>query len=223
MHRSAASLLRASMNGTPISLADHQRLVTAMKRTRLEIQSLKRGIEVSLYNIDVLIGVPGRLEMLTRLREQRELVRRAVHPCCVAMLDIDRFKSINDTYGHPTGDCVLVAIAHYIQVHLRPYDMIFRYGGEEFLLCLPDADIEIGCEICDRLRSEMATLAHHVNGGPPFQVTLSVGLAMIEADISVEEAIDHADRALLAAKAAGRNRATVWEPSLSQNQAAEGR
>ena len=121
MHQSAASLLRASMNCTPISLANHQRFVTAMKRTRLEIQSLNREIEISLYNIDVLTGVLGRLEMLSRLCEQRELVLRAVHPCCVAMFDIDRFKSINDTYGHPTGDRVLVAIAHYIQAHLRPY------------------------------------------------------------------------------------------------------
>ena len=76
----------------PISLPDYERYVSALKRTRLEIQTLKRELEVSLYNIDALTGVPGRMEMLVKLREQREFVRRGVHACAVAMLDVDHFK-----------------------------------------------------------------------------------------------------------------------------------
>ena len=138
-----------------------------MKRTRLEIQTLKRELEVSLYNIDALTGVPGRMEMLRKLREQHEFVRRGVHACAVAMLDIDHFKAVNDGQGHPAGDAVLIDIARYVQAHLRPYDLIFRYGGEEFLLCMPDTDLEGGREICDRLRMELGGLAHRVNDGPP--------------------------------------------------------
>ena len=215
MHQYAASLLRASAHGTPISMADYERFVSSLKRMRLEIESLKRELEVALYNIDALTGVPGRLQMLEKLRENREFVVRGVHPCTIAMLDIDKFKAVNDSHGHPTGDHVLVAIANYIRAHLRPYDLIFRYGGEEFLICMPDTDIEVGREICDRLRSELGSLSHQAVGADSFRVTVSMGIAELSADYSVEEAVNRADQALLSAKAAGRNRVLVWDPSLA--------
>lgn len=210
MHQHAASLLRAAAQGTPISLADYQRFVSAIKRTRLEISALKRELEVALYNIDALTGVPGRLEMLQKLRDQREFVVRDVHACTIAMFDIDHFKAVNDNYGHPAGDRVLVDMARYIQAHLRAYDLIFRYGGEEFLLCMPDTDLEGGREICDRLREELAGLPHRENGTANITVTVSIGVAELASDITVEEAIERADRALLAAKTAGRNRTHTW-------------
>ncbi len=219
MHQYAGSLLQAAANGAPISLQDYERYAAAMKRTRLEILTLKREIEVSLYNIDALTGVPGRLEMLRKLRDQREFVRRNVHRCAIAMLDIDHFKAVNDSQGHLAGDHVLVDIAGYIQTHLRPYDLLFRYGGEEFLLCLPDTDLETAREICDRLREELGGLSHTVNGGPPVQVTVSLGIAELNGDFSVEEALDRADRALFAAKAAGRDRVLAWARSMSEGEA----
>ena len=205
--------------GAPILLQDYQRYAAALKRMRLEIQTLKRELEVSLYNIDTLTGVPGRTEMLRKLRDQREFVRRNVHRCAIAMLDIDHFKAVNDSQGHLAGDHVLVDIARYIQTHLRPYDLLFRYGGEEFLLCLPDTDLETAREICDRLREELGGLSHTVNGGPPVQVTVSLGIAELDGDFSVEEALDRADRALFAAKAAGRDRVLAWAPSMSEGEA----
>ena len=217
MHRYATSLLRASEQGRPISLQDYERFISALKRTRLEIQSLKRELEVALYNIDALTGVPGRLQMLQKLREHREFVVRGIHPCTIAMLDVDKFKTVNDVHGHLAGDHVLVAIASYVQAHLRPYDIIFRYGGEEFLLCLPEIDLEAGREICDRLRIELGGLPHEANGGSGFQVTVSIGVAELGADYAIEEAINRADQALLAAKAAGRNRVLAWNPSYASN------
>lgn len=217
MHQFAATLLHAAAKDTPISLQDYERFVSALKRMRLEIMTLKHELEVALYNIDALTGVPGRMEMLRKLREQQEFVRRGVHPCAIAMLDIDHFKTVNDTYGHPVGDHVLVDIARYVQSHLRPYDMIFRYGGEEFLLCMPDTEQEGGREICDRLRMELAGTPHRANGGggADFAVTVSIGVAELGAEIPVEEAVDRADRALLEAKGAGRNRTVTWTPALS--------
>ena len=215
MHQYAASLLNASARGIPISMADYERFVSSLKRMRLEIESLKRELEVALYNIDALTGVPGRLQMLEKLRENREFVVRGVHPCTIAMLDIDKFKTVNDSHGHPAGDHVLVAIANYARSHLRPYDLIFRYGGEEFLICMPDTDIETGREICDRLRSELGSLSHQAIGAENFRVTVSIGVAGLSADYSVEEAVNRADQALLSAKSAGRNRVLVWDPSFS--------
>lgn len=215
MHQYAACLLRASVRGTPIWLPDYELFVSALKRTRLEIQTLKRELEVALYNIDALTGVPGRTEMLRKLREQREFVSRGVHPCAIAMIDIDHFKAVNDDHGHAMGDRVLTDIAGYIQSHLRTYDLIFRYGGEEFLLCIPDTDLEGGREICDRLRQGLANLAHQMKEKQALKVTVSIGVAELVAGIAVEEAIDRADQALLAAKSAGRNRTLTWEGHLA--------
>lgn len=217
MHQHAAGLLKASAERMPISLADYERFVSSLKRMRLEIQSLKHDLEVALYNIDPLTGVPGRLQMLEKLREFREFVVREIHPCTVAMLDIDKFKTVNDVHGHLVGDRVLVAVAGYVQSHLRPYDILFRYGGEEFLLCMPDTDLESGREICDRLRGELGTLVHEADGNKNFNVTVSMGIAELGADFSVEEAINRADQALLAAKEAGRNRVLAWDVSLTSD------
>jgi len=148
MHQHASSLLRATAAKTPISLDDYERFLSALKRMRLEILSLKRELEVSLYNIDALTGVPGRLQLLEKLRENREFVVRGVHRCTIAMLDVDKFKMVNDVHGHQVGDHVLQAIASYVQSHLRQYDVLFRYGGEEFLLCMPNTGLESGREIC---------------------------------------------------------------------------
>ncbi len=144
MHQYAGSLLRATADDIPISINDYERFVSALKRMRLEIETVRRELEDALHNLDPLTGTPSRLGMLTKLREQGELVKRNVHACVVAMMDLDRFKSVNDNYGHLIGDKVLVDAAGYIMAHLRPYDKVFRYGGEEFLICLPDTDLQEG-------------------------------------------------------------------------------
>lgn len=214
MHELAASLLRASTDGRPITPRDYQRFLSAMKSTRLEIQKLKHQLEISLYNIDPLTGVRGRAEMLREIREQQEFVSRGVHECAVAMLDVDHFKSVNDTYGHSVGDNVLVAICKYVQANLRAYDTVFRYGGEEFLLCLPDTGAGEGYDICDRLREGLQSVTHHSGAGADFPVTVSIGMTTLDPSVSVKESIDRADRALLSAKNTGRNRTVIWENAL---------
>ena len=216
MHEYARNLLRISSEGRPISLQDYDLFVTTLKRMRLEVQGLKHELEISLYNIDALTGVPGRMEAQRKLREQHEITRPDTRRCAIAMVDVDGLKTINETQGRLAGDHVLADIARYVQSHLRPYDMIFRYGGEEFLLCMPDTDAE-GCrDICDRLRRELAELEHALDGVSPFHATVSVGVAELGTELPVEDAIDRAEQALLAAKAAGRNRCVVWSGDLSR-------
>jgi diguanylate cyclase len=214
MHQYASSLLAAAANGAPISIQDYERFVTALKRLRLEIATVRRDLERTLFNLDPLTGTPNRLEMLDKLREQQEFVRRG-HTCVVAMMDLDRFKAVNDAHGHLAGDKVLVGISQYTMAHLRPYDRLFRYGGEEFLMCLADTDTETARVIMDRLRSELASLPFTSNGGPAFNVTVSIGLAALEPEAAVERSIERADLALYAAKQAGRNRITVWDESMA--------
>jgi len=214
MHEYAASLLRSSVDGVPISIADYERFVNVLKRMRLEIETVQRELEDALYNLDPLTGTPSRIGMLTKLREQHELVKRKVHVCSVAMMDLDHFKAVNDQYGHAVGDAVLIGFARYIMAHLRPYDKVFRYGGEEFLICLPDTDLQAGHGIIDRLREELASLPYEANGKGIFHVTVSFGLTLLDPDIQVEQSIDRADRALYAAKARGRNRTITWDASI---------
>lgn len=214
MHQYAATLLRSSANGVPISINDYERFVTALKRLKLEISTLQHEIEGSLFNLDPLTGTPSRIGMLSKLREQQEFVRRD-HPCTIAMMDLDHFKPVNDRYGHLVGDKVLVAFAAYIMAHLRPYDRVFRYGGEEFLVCMADTDLDTGRLIIDRLREELSSLPHEGNGKGPFHVTVSFGIAALDSDLPVERSIDRADRALYVAKETGRNRVIAWDASMS--------
>lgn len=215
MHQYAASLLRASMDGVPISIADYERFITALKRMRLEIATLQHELQGALSSLDPLTGTPSRNSMLTSLREQRELVQRAVQACVVAMMDLDHFKTVNDTYGHVVGDRVLVGVARYVMSHLRPYDKVFRYDGEEFLICLPNTNVETGREILDRLRQELGSLNHDADGKAVINVTVSFGMTLLDPNAPVEESIDRADKALYVAKTTGRDRTVIWEPSMS--------
>ncbi|MFZ2160278.1 MAG: diguanylate cyclase [Bradyrhizobium sp.] len=214
MHQCATGLLRSSVDGVPISIKDFDRFVNARKRLQLEIATVRRELEVALFNLDPLTGTPSRIGMLSMLREQQEFVRRE-HVCTVAMMDLDHFKSINDNYGHAVGDRVLIGFARYVMAHLRPYDKFFRYGGEEFLICLPDTDLQTAGDVIDRLRAELASLSFEDSGKGHFQVTVSFGLALLDPDMPVEKSMDRADRALYVAKEAGRNRVVKWDASMN--------
>ena len=116
-------------------------------------------------------------------------MKRKAHSCCVAMMDLDNFKNVNDTHGHAIGDRVLVGFTRYILAHLRPYDKFFRYGGEEFLLCAKDTDLVMGKGIIERLREEASSIPHECSGMGSVHVTVSVGLTLLDPDVSVEESV----------------------------------
>lgn len=214
LHRYAAGLLRSATSGEPITLHAYERFVSALKRLRLEIATVQHELKDALFNLDPLTGTPSRIGMLTKLREQQELAKRKVHACTIAMMDLDRFKTVNDTYGHGAGDKVLVDFARHVMAHLRPYDRVFRYGGEEFLLCLPDTDLQAGRDIVERLREGLAALPFFAEGKGAFGVTASFGVTLLDPDVPVEQSIERADKALFAAKAGGPNRAVLWDASM---------
>lgn len=215
MHDCARELLRASVNETPIPLEDYQRFTTALKQMRLEVSTTKHELEESISNLDPLTGAAGRTAMLTKLREQHALAARKVHSTCVAMADLDNFKSINDHYGHAAGDEALVSFTRRVMSRIRPYDMLFRYGGEEFLLCAPAIGLEAAYAMIERLREDIAAMEITSEFCPPFKISVSFGVAPLDPDVPVEQSIERADKALYAAKAAGRNRTMAWSPNLA--------
>jgi diguanylate cyclase len=216
LHRIGARLLRAAADGAPIARADYEELAAANTRLRLEVDSLRHEIEGALRDRDALTGAYGRVDMLSELREWRELAKRDVQPCCIVFMDVDHLKEINDTYGHAAGDGVLAGAVKFLIEHLRPYDKVFRYGGDEFLISLPGADLAAGQSVIRHIRFGLErTPLFAAPGGTAIHATASFGLALLETDVSVEECIDRADQALLLAKAAGRNHAITWDSSVT--------
>src|SRR5574343_254191 len=129
----------------------------------------------------------------------------------VAMIDIDRFKFINDTFGHPVGDEVIRSLAWLLRGRLRSSDLIGRYGGEEFLVALSGVDVEQAMALLNRIRQDFSTLPHAHGKSGPIHATFSCGLACMPGYLNAGDVIEAADQALLQAKRSGRNRIVAAE------------
>lgn len=159
-----------------------------------------------LASTDGLTGVYNRRRFLELARAERDQAQgRSV---CIALFDLDRFKRVNDTHGHLAGDAVIRGAIEVIQQHCRQGDLLGRYGGEEFVLCLPDASVAQASEIAERICAAMAE-AVVTHNGQPIQVTVSIGVAALRPGESIEQWLSRADKALYEAKRGGRNRCAV--------------
>ncbi len=159
-----------------------------------------------LASIDGLTGVYNRRRFLELARAERDQADgRSV---CIALFDLDRFKRVNDTYGHLAGDAVIRGAIEVIQQHCRQGDLLGRYGGEEFVLCLPNTSVTQATEIAERICTAMAeTVVTH--NGRPIQVTVSIGVAALRPGETIEQWLSRSDKALYEAKRDGRNRCAV--------------
>jgi diguanylate cyclase len=211
MHQLATKLLIEAKAGGTVIAFDFDNFTNALDRMRLEISALECELENVLYNHDPLTGAINRFGILPALREQQELIKREVLSCCIAMVDLDNFKDINDLHGHLVGDYVLTAAARYLIKHLRPYDKIFRYGGEEFLILMQHTEVTSCYDMMERLRKGLATMSIEIDKKElPIHITASFGVVLLVHDAPVETSIDRADKAMYAAKAAGRNCVRIW-------------
>lgn len=214
LHHLARLLLLAADAGNPIPALDYDNFANALERLRLEVSALERELEDSLFNRDSLTGAITRFGILPTLRENQELVKRHAQLCYIAMMDLDNFKAVNDLHGHVAGDRVLAASVQYLLKHIRPYDKVFRYGGEEFLLCMPYTELTPGYDRVNALRDGLSALEIDIGEKESVHISASFGLALLDADVPVETSIDRADKALYAAKVAGRNCVRVWDASM---------
>jgi len=159
-----------------------------------------------LASTDELTGLKNRRHIMKRLEEEFERAARSQEPLCLIVLDIDHFKRINDTHGHPFGDLVLKCVAKRLQEATRRYDAIGRIGGEEFLVISPGTTAEEALHLAERLRTTVSQESVG-DGGEDVTVTLSAGLAFhVSDDESVEVLLKRADAALYRAKQGGRDR-----------------
>lgn len=166
-----------------------------------------------LAQTDSLTGCHNHRSLYERLEIELDRNRRHQRPVSALLLDIDHFKHINDTYGHPVGDEVLAAVGATLRAGVRQYDVVGRTGGEEFTILLPDTDLELALTVAERLRGALADTP------TPEPVTVSIGVAAsnVHAD-GAKELIHAADTALYVAKRAGRDRVVVapTEPADAQ-------
>jgi diguanylate cyclase (GGDEF)-like protein len=184
-------------------------LDSALATERLKLAGLTDG----------LTGVHNRRYFESRCLEEVQSARRSQQPLVCLLLDVDHFKRINDTHGHPAGDAVLRYVARLIRAQLRGNDVVARYGGEEFVLLLPATPLPAALEIADRIRRVIAAQSMPVDVSEPLRITVSIGAALLpaadEADTAEQAAalVQRADQALYAAKQGGRNRVLSHEKS----------
>jgi diguanylate cyclase (GGDEF)-like protein len=170
----------------------------------LKLREAYKRIE-ELAELDELTGSFNRRCIMRTLDDEIARAHRSKTPCSIALIDLDWFKRINDAYGHPTGDEVLRTFAITVFANIRAIDKFGRYGGEEFLLVLPDTPDEEAARTLDRLRAIIADLDWSAFS-PGMRVTISAGVAALKPDETPDAFLARADSALYAAKAQGRNR-----------------
>jgi diguanylate cyclase (GGDEF)-like protein len=160
---------------------------------------------------DRLTGVPNRETLLATLTAEVERAGRHYKPLSVAFIDIDRFKPINDTYGHNSGDAVLRQVASLIADSIRASDTFGRYGGEEFMLILPETTPEDAVGLAEELRALVMAEPLRIAGGHEIRATISIGIAGGRGSgLQLDMLVDRADAAMYAAKSQGRNRTYLF-------------
>lgn len=192
------------------ALLSHQELVSARKQAD-DAEARIRQLETELAEVseqvhtDQLTGVLNRRGMDETFERELNRADRGQTPICVALLDIDNFKKLNDTLGHQAGDHALIHLARVIKECLRPADNVARYGGEEFVIILPDTPLKEGVEAIERLQREM-TKKFFLNNNERVLVTFSAGVALRNENEDQENLIGRADKAMYIAKTTGKNR-----------------
>ena len=212
MHALARSLCNAVDAGRPIAPEEYEEFAECVRRLDRSLEALVKELWDFVRHTDPLTGIATRHVMLSRMQEERERVRRTGTVTSICMADIDYFKQINDTHGHSGGDAVLEAVSSYFVANLRRYDQVCRYGGEEFVVMLPNTAPQQAVPIIDRLRRGLGELLHSArHRASRSRVTASFGIALLSPDQPIAVSLERADQAMYAAKRAGRNQVRVWQ------------
>jgi diguanylate cyclase (GGDEF)-like protein len=213
-------VLASSMMVAVVFLTNQfNRLRARLQAQKAELEQQKSDLSEALYRIeqiarqDDLTLLPNRRHMKELLSNEEKRHSNESRTLCLALLDIDHFKSINDTYGHAAGDEVLYNFAQQAQGILRSADVLARWGGEEFLLLLPNTDQDTAVLVVERVQKNMRDIPLKT-ADTTLHVTFSAGLAVMSPGETIAEAIRRADKAMYRAKAAGRNTSRRYDPQM---------
>jgi len=202
----------------------YEKLLEEFRKLEIEFQKTKRALEIreievksilvqahELANVDSLTFLPNRRKIIVELQEEVIRSNRYGTPLSISILDIDHFKKVNDTYGHTTGDETLRSVAARLREHIRHPDTIGRYGGEEFLIVLPNSKAEAAAKQATRLCNDVRNTQIEANN-KVLSVTVSIGIAQFRVGQENWEGFLHrADEALYQAKSKGRDQWVLAE------------
>lgn len=185
-----------------------QELETRIEDRTAELRAKQAELEI-LARTDGLTGLHNRRYFMEQVDHEFRRAQRQARPLSIIMLDLDHFKQVNDNHGHQTGDQVLAGVARVLREAIRGTDLIGRFGGEEFVLALPETDAAVARDLAERLCQGVRQWQYVLPGGqPPLHTSCSLGVATWRpgASVSLEEVFRHADAALYQAKEQGRDR-----------------
>ncbi|MDG2285098.1 MAG: diguanylate cyclase [Alphaproteobacteria bacterium] len=208
-------LARRAWRDDKVPLEEYNALLSKISAFDDQSRRLAKAFRAALSDLDPLTGVQTRCNMERGLRREQHRALRTSQPCCLALVDIDHFKKVNDSHEHRAGDQVLAAVTRMLEDSLRPYDSIYRFGGEEFLVCLPDTGPEEARRVLERIRKSIGALTVDIGAFGTLSVTVSVGVAQLAVRRPIEEITARADQALYVAKEKGRDQVKVWTAELS--------
>ena len=215
MHDSARILAIKTKQCEEITIKEYDAFAKKEGDLSTGLLKLRNEMRDNLFAFDSLTGLLNRQAFITILIQEHARMVRTGRPCCISMVDIDHFKIVNDTYGHLAGDKVLQETTQCLIRHRRPYDSICRYGGEEFLICLPGTVPDTAGKILGRLRTGISSMPIVLDGNRSINITASFGIAEMEPDVSITDTISRADESMYAAKNGGRNRICIWGEQAS--------
>lgn len=210
IHDSARQMLLTVQNKQAVAPEEYDEFMYLVSVFNELLRKLQSDVWRQISIKDALTGLDNRHGMMKRLDSAMTLYGGKSHAGCICLCDVDHFKQVNDKHGHQAGDEVLKSIGKILTEHIRPSDLVFRYGGEEFLIFFVNVPEMEALMICERLRENIGSTQVPVNGDTVIKVTASFGIAQVEVDKALEKIIKRADEALYNAKAAGRNRTMVY-------------
>jgi diguanylate cyclase (GGDEF)-like protein/PAS domain S-box-containing protein len=199
-------------------ITDRKRADGELRRAKDALEAINFELQVSLERekllscIDGLTGLYNRSCFFKLAARELHATMRHRHPLAFLMFDMDGFKQVNDTFGHVAGDLLLEKVAQVVTTQVRASDVVARYGGDEFIILLPNTDAQQAFPVAERIRASVANIRTEADK-EPFAITLSIGIAEVRqnsTDESVERVIQRADEAMYKAKQGGRNRVVIF-------------
>ena len=184
-----------------------ERMIKEKAQLQTQLANMNRSLDLAT-RIDPMTGLANRRAIMEMIEQEFSRASRHQRSASIIMADLDYFKKVNDTHGFNTGDDVLVEVSRVLRGCLRNEDVCSRWGGEEFLVLLPETQLDGALAVANKIRESVAMTEFKVNR-PGIQLTISLGVCEYKPNQNIFEAISRADQALFQAKLGGRNRAIV--------------
>ena len=215
MHYKARDLALLTANGQTIDAGDYDGFIELVTNFNQTIRRVRQGLRQAATESDPVTGLSNREAMINELENERLHAERTKTECCLILVGIDGFRDLLEAHGAVSGDQVLFAAASRLLTKLRPYDRVYRYGGDEFLVCLRSTKEDLALVAAERLHNAFQEQPVVLADGASIPVTAAFGVSMLDTDVPVHESIERVDDARIAAKRAGRNRCVMWSPELT--------